>query len=126
MQNFTLGSSQKRGTPPKFRVFPNSQKRGTPQNLGCSQIPKKEGPPERTKWEGFRQNPKNLTILILFTMHPLINKSMSTETGKAHCGIGPGRTWILARPTGQAGHCADAKTKAVAFSITRWSLNSII
>ena len=42
MQNFTLGSSQKRGTP---------------QNLGCSQIPRKEGPPERTKREGSRQNP---------------------------------------------------------------------
>ena len=42
LQNFTLGSSQKRGTP---------------QNLGCSQIPKKEGPPERTKREGSRQNP---------------------------------------------------------------------
>ena len=42
MQNFTLGSSQKRGTP---------------QNLGCSQIPKNEGPPERTKREGSRQKP---------------------------------------------------------------------
>ena len=44
-------------------------------------------------------------------MHPLINRSMSTETGKAHCGIGPGLAGIFARPTGQAGHGADAKPR---------------
>jgi hypothetical protein len=59
-------------------------------------------------------------------MHLLIDGSMSAESGKAHCSIGTGRTGIFARPTGPAKHCADAKTNAAAFRITRWRLNSTI